>query len=303
MELDQKQREALKPGSATGLTAGRKAALSGAWLAVSLLGLLTACEDARSQSDRHGAEALARPGNISMTAHQASTPPKKAAQTIAGLRDALRAGKAEAVTRATALVTGVRAPEVVLALALDAQERDGRALHGWALALLRAGNTQPLADVLARLVLGGELQQSAAQRFNAVAAASAPLASRAPSPPYSPYTPAATLGYWTGVLQAALASAAPDEGARGALISRLLADAARLADATPAGRQWYALNLQTNRQMPPDTRLASAMRPVAVKGIRANGEPDIETADESQPFSAFMGVARRIREGLRCHDG
>ena len=232
-----------------------------------------------------------------MTAHRESNP-QQAAQAIAGLRDALHAGNAQAMARVTALVTGTQAPEVVLALALHAQERDGQALYGWARALLRAGDTRPPADVLARLVLGGQLQQPAPQRFNT---ATAPSASHVPAAPYSPHTPAATLGYWAGVLQAALVSAAPDEGARGKLIERLLADAASLADTTPAGRQWRMLSLDADaaREMPPDTRLASAMRPLAVKGIRANGEPDVETADESGPFSAFMGAARRVREGLK----
>ena len=232
-----------------------------------------------------------------MTAHRESNP-QQAAQAIAGLRDALHAGNAQAMARVTALVTGTQAPEVVLALALHAQERDGQALYGWARALPRAGDTRPPADVLARLVLGGQLQQPAPQRFNT---ATAPSASHVPAAPYSPHTPAATLGYWAGVLQAALVSAAPDEGARGKLIERLLADAASLADTTPAGRQWRMLNLDADaaREMPPDTRLASAMRPLAVKGIRANGEPDVETADESGPFSAFMGAARRVREGLK----
>ena len=298
MELDQRQRETLKPGAAIGLTDRPGFALRGAWLAVSLIGLLTACEDTSSQSIRHDAKVVVRPGNTSMTTYQASTSPQQAAQTIASLRDSLRQGKDEAVTEVTALVTGMQAPEVVLALALDAQERDGRALHDWALALLRAGNTRPLADVLGRLTLGGQLQQSAAQRFNAVAA---PSDSRAPAPPYAPYTNAATLGYWAGVLQAALASAAPGEDERSVLIGRLLADAASLADATPAGRQWRALNLQWESQEHPDTRLANARRPLAVKGIRTNGEPDIEIADESGPFSVFMDVAKRVREGLGRH--
>ena len=78
-----------------------------------------------------------------MTAHH-EPKPQQAAQTIASLRDALRAGNAQAVTQVTALVTGTQAPEVVQALALHAQERDGRALHDWARALLRAGDTQPM---------------------------------------------------------------------------------------------------------------------------------------------------------------
>ncbi len=286
----------MKLGTFVRLTHRRKVGLKHAWLVASLIALLTACEDTQSQSVRHDTEATLEPENTSMTARRESNP-QQAAQAIASLRDALRAGNAQAVTQVTALVTGTQAPEVVQALALHAQERDGRALHGWARALLRAGDTRPPADVLARLVLGGQLQQPAPQRFNT---ATAPSASHVPAAPYSPYTPAATLGYWAGVLQAALVSAASDEGARGKLIARLLADAASLADTTPAGRQWRMLNLDADaaREMPPDTRLASAMRPLAVKGIRANGEPDVETADESGPFSAFMGAARRVREGL-----
>ncbi len=257
---------------------------SPAWLLACLM-TLTACADAQA------AEAAATLHEALPESH-AEPHARQAAQTIAHLRDALKAGDAQAVARVTALVTGTQAPDVVLALALHAQERDGRALHGWARALLRASNTRPLADVLARLVLGGSLQQPAPQRFNA---ASTTTAAR------TPYAAAATLGYWAGILQAALPSAAPGEDARGKLINRLLADAATLADATPAGRQWRDLNLDadTARQMPPDTRLARALRPLAVKRMRPNGEPDIETADASGPFSAFMSEARRVREGLK----
>lgn len=296
MDSCQKQRAAMKPGTLIRLTHRRKAGLGHAWLLVNLIALLVACKDACSQPVWHDAEATPSAGGTFMTAHH-EPKPQQAAQAIASLRDALRAGNAQAVTQVTALVTGTQAPEVVQALALHAQERDGRALHDWARALLRAGDTQPLADVLARLVLGGQLQQPAPQRFNT---ATAPSTSHAPAAPYAPYTPAATLGYWAGVLQAALVSAAPDESARGKLVERLLAYAASLADATPAGRQWRMLNLDSNtaRKMSPDTRLSNAMRPLAVNGIRANGEPDVETADESGPFSAFMGAARRVREGL-----
>ena len=114
MDSCQKQRVAMKPGALIRLMHRRKAGLGHAWLFVNLIALLVACKDACSQPIRHDAEATPRAGSTFITAHHEPNA-QQAAQAITSLRDALRAGNAQAVTQVTALVTGTQAPEVVQA--------------------------------------------------------------------------------------------------------------------------------------------------------------------------------------------
>ncbi|MDO5624727.1 MAG: hypothetical protein Q4G71_08570 [Pseudomonadota bacterium] len=233
----------------------------------------------------------------------ATTSPAERARAITDLQAALAAGDAAALAQVSAALL-VDAPAVVLALARGPASSRGSALAAWARALWQADQVEPLARVFAQLALGADLQQDAVQHFGA-----GPLAEDG-SPSYAH---AVALGYYVGVLQASLAAAAPREGERQALVTRLLRSAAAQASvaepgpALPppqasAGARWVRYSLfpllATGDGHDAEDRLLAAALPVAAVGVLPNGEPDLEAAAGSGAQSAFLRRQQGSRRAL-----
>lgn len=282
----------------------RRAASFSAGMALAVL--LSACQDQASTGTAPPSAAAAapsQPANPAMTALSPSAPASERARFIADRADALQRAPQDAAAQVSAALQD-DAPAVVLALARSPASADGRALALWARALWQAGEIEPLARVLVQLALGADLQQDAVQHFGAGPAAE----DGSPS-----HANAVALGYFIGALQAGLDATRASQADRQALVTRLLRSAAAQAgvpEPGPAlpppdastGARWVRYNLVPALAAAgdADARLEAAALPLAMVGVRANGEPDLEIAVGSNARAAF---ARRQQASRRALDG
>ncbi|MBI1684758.1 hypothetical protein [Caulobacter hibisci] len=192
---------------------------------------------------------------------------------------------------------------VMRELAFNAETRDGTAFATYAKQMLNDKQTEPLADMMQQLQVGGAKTENPIDRFEAVTQVTLPNGQAADR-----YENAAALGHYVGGVQAAAASITTDQKAQAELISAVLKSGLTILDKSGVGgkgvgaaaavaKEWVTIGTNAALKALQDNPAATgeALDLAAVPTDPRTGEEAVGSNSKSAYNTALNTVARQAK--------